>query len=225
MLQQTPADKAIGDVLFDSVEFVKIIEFKRSKNSSIKEKTKHKQLCRALNQSNNQHLLPVSCEIHWYIETENIEGKLSTKFSPYIDFINGLKEGELSTLISQTAHELIGKTPPRHSPNDYAAYLDLLTLLTGKRSASTGALVLWATFGGGLRYIPVAELQHIRFKLKDIYQKIDQKYQREAQLEKALEKTMEENYELRQEKEQPQSISRTLDQGIDRDGPDFDMGH
>ena len=68
LLQQTPADKELGDMLLEFPGVVKVLEFKNAKNPSKKEKRRVEKLEKAL--KDNERMKYVSREIHWYIETE-----------------------------------------------------------------------------------------------------------------------------------------------------------
>jgi hypothetical protein len=103
LLQQTPIDEQLGDVLLKSRAIVRLIEFKRQKAPAKvkrKEANKLSRLARCLNKHpRSETLQAVSRRIHWYIESkiEKAELKdsqdpapnrfvLSSCIVPYLDF-------------------------------------------------------------------------------------------------------------------------------------------
>ena len=65
LLQQTPLDTCLGDVLIANAVFVRLIEFKRELNKSPKERAKLRQLRMALASESTARLEPLSRKIHW----------------------------------------------------------------------------------------------------------------------------------------------------------------
>ncbi|WP_417454919.1 hypothetical protein [Kiloniella sp.] len=181
LLQQTPLDKSIGDVLMERADFIKIIEFKRQVNTNKKEQTKHTILSRALN---DHKLHDVSREIHWLVSHQNTEKELVVKSAPYLDFNTGLETYSLTELIKDTADELTGKNVPKHKAADYESYIKLLQTLNGRNSDSSGAIILCSSSEGGLNYMPVNSLENLRFSLNQIDHLFKNNHEKKLQQEK-----------------------------------------
>jgi hypothetical protein len=69
LLQQTPLDTSLGDLLIASSRFVRLIEFKRELNKDDKEFAKLEMLRRALRAPAISHLVSLSRKVHWYVAT------------------------------------------------------------------------------------------------------------------------------------------------------------
>ena len=67
LLQQTPEDKALADVLLSFPGTLRLIEFKTADNRSGKEAARFRKLSHAL--ESDARLTPLSHRIHWYVET------------------------------------------------------------------------------------------------------------------------------------------------------------
>src|SRR5271167_4610062 len=67
LLQQSPADKLLGDLMMEFPGVVRLMEFKTVENRSPKERARHTQLSTAIAEC--PHLESISRAVHWYIET------------------------------------------------------------------------------------------------------------------------------------------------------------
>lgn len=84
LLQQTPLDTSLGDVLIANAKIVRLIEFKRESNRDAKEIANFQLLCRALNSSHLSHLDAISRKIHWFVQT-NFSKTQNSIVVPYLD--------------------------------------------------------------------------------------------------------------------------------------------
>jgi hypothetical protein len=69
LLQQTPLDTRLGDLLVFNSSFFRVIEFKRSSNDTPKEYQKLESLSAALTVPKLGNLTEVSRRIHWYVKS------------------------------------------------------------------------------------------------------------------------------------------------------------
>ncbi len=67
LLQQTPADKELADVLLEFPGVVRLIEFKQLNNKSKKERARYNLLKAAI--GNDKETIKLSKSIHWFVET------------------------------------------------------------------------------------------------------------------------------------------------------------
>jgi hypothetical protein len=72
LLQQTPRDKTLGDLLVENARLIRLIEFKRKTNllGLKKERGKRKQLASGLQSDNWTNLQPVARNVHWFGESD-----------------------------------------------------------------------------------------------------------------------------------------------------------
>lgn len=85
LLQQTPLDTRLGDVLVFNSSFFRVIEFKRASNDAAKELQKLESLSVALGVPKLKALTDVSRRIHWYVKSDTCNS-LQTWVVPYLDF-------------------------------------------------------------------------------------------------------------------------------------------
>lgn len=190
LLQQTPADKELGDMLLEFPGVVRVLEFKNANNPSKKEKKRVEKLEKAL--ADNERMQYVSRKIHWYIETEPFEEICVNKIVPYLDAYNGtigihtlgdfIKSisNEVSNPISEITHE------------EQKQYLSLISTCQGSGAVSTGGLIV-SVSKEGISYVEFSQieqlqLQHNEFK-KEMQQKCESVMKSEYELEQKLEQT------------------------------------
>lgn len=83
LLQQTPADTLLGDLLLEFPGVVRLIEFKAEDNRESKELSRHRKLSAAL--AGNIELQAISRDVHWYVETAaSAEHGVTARIVPYL---------------------------------------------------------------------------------------------------------------------------------------------
>ena len=159
LLQQTPLDQPLGDVLFANPRILRVFEFKRQANSSDKEREKRGFLEDALVGQGLEHLLRVSREIHWYVESDYQAVGGFTQVLPYLNFLS--REGpiwELPDYIERLAEEAV------NAPDDPAKavvskeYVKFLSWLATSKPGGSGSLILSVTGAGGLQFMHFDDL-------------------------------------------------------------------
>lgn len=162
LLQQTPLDKELGDVLLTFPGLVRLIEFKMKGASLKKEKTRHQTLSIAL-RGENAVLVETSKSVHWYVELSAKSGDapLVSRVVPYLEAFgveSALRPGSIEEMVEQTAREAVLETSDS-SREQARAYLDLvrLTLGTGK-PAGAGGLLLVMDGKGGVHFAQVQDI-------------------------------------------------------------------
>ena len=100
LLQQTPCDKGMGDLLLEFPGIVRLIEFKDAKASKTKEQVKQKMIRMGLSnlRLEEQKMLmdQVSRRIHWYIETEVVDEECVCDILPYLDAFSDAPRNNLT---------------------------------------------------------------------------------------------------------------------------------
>ena len=110
LLQQTPDDKRLGDLLMAFPGTVRLIEFKTEANKSKKEAGRHQFLSRIFSEKLDElpDLPGTSRRVHWYIETAPLpSAALSARIEPYLDAFgegarHGLSQARGSKILSRS---------------------------------------------------------------------------------------------------------------------------
>jgi len=208
LLQQTPLDKTLGDVLMESSHFVRLIEFKRARNKSDKEAKKLELITDILQKDKNKHLLDVSREIHWYVETEYDGKSFASQALPYLDiFTQGACKFDLNDLIKSIVLEMTRGHISESERRLFKEYISTISMVQGPSGGSSGALALWADESGGLRYLPVSDIRYLSHTIENILQK-------ECELSVQRQRLIDQQLELKPHRRGP---GRT--RGHERDGP------
>ncbi|HAU5565745.1 TPA: hypothetical protein JD264_18285 [Serratia fonticola] len=162
LLQQTPEDKALGDVLLSFPGTLRLIEFKNAANRSGKEESRFRKLSHAL--EIDKELTPLSHRIHWYVETTpDVQLGVKTYFSSYLSAL-ALPAREAAPLnlerfIAQTTRCIFSAHTDAENPEAVSNYLKLVRRCQGgDEESSAGALIVVCDGKGNLRY---AELKNI----------------------------------------------------------------
>ena len=139
LLQQTPMDKSIGDLMLEFPGVLKIIEFKRQENDSIKEASKMETLAAYL----DAELASVSRSVHWYIETINEEKAFRSEAVPYLDF-RLKRQPSVPTawdLLKVIVDEVTDASRPHPAPELFKRYLAALAACAGSNVGSSGLII------------------------------------------------------------------------------------
>ncbi|KWS36857.1 hypothetical protein AL065_09940 [Pseudomonas amygdali pv. ulmi] len=162
LLQQTPVDKELGDVLLTFPGLVRLIEFKMKGASLKKERRRHQALSIAL-MGENAILAETSKTVHWYVElsAQSDKAPLISRVVPYLDAFSdsgSLRPGSIEEMVEQTARQAVMEVDLL-SRIQARAYLDLvrLTLGTGK-PAGAGGLLLVMDGKGGMHFAEVQDI-------------------------------------------------------------------
>lgn len=200
LLQQTPADKALGDVLLEFPGVVRLIEFKNKKSDKEKEKIRLKLLEMAL--KDQVKMIEISKQIHWYIETEPNKHSCFNRIVPYLDAFNNEVYGEytLEVYIENMVKE-INEPLDTSKHQDIKDYLKLIQMTQGSSNIGTGGLIINIT-EKGIKYVQITDLLDLRLNLKEFINK--------AELE--LESIM----KLEQKKELKKTINKEYNRSLDR---------
>jgi hypothetical protein len=188
LLQQTPLDTRIGDLLVFNSSFFRVIEFKRASNDAAKEQQKLESLSVALRVPKLRDLTEVSRRIHWYFKSDTRTG-LQTWVVPYLDF-PGLESGnssgcmDLQAFVADTARQASNRQNLSECETEQCRrYLDVLYhsyASTVNTSASSGTLIL-QTRGGELQNLLLPDLLEVLRTPQQIFERV-------AELAMSLEK-------------------------------------
>jgi len=165
LLQQTPMDGALGDVLIGYPGIIRLIEFKRKSNKSKKEANKHELLIAALKEKST--LRAVSRTVHWYVETAEDPLEWTTRICPYIDFDkeNQNERSSLKEFTEQLADTALSAVKSEFPEDQITIYLQLVAALS-KRDGSSSGLLVSINGDGTLRYIAIENIRDLSTELR-----------------------------------------------------------
>lgn len=197
LIQQTPADRPLGDLMASLNNHIYLIEFKEASNPSKKENQKFNNLKRIIDQPEYKYLLAISRKMHWYIETsvtpKNFNQQtLISHIAPYLD--RELKIHGLDQFVEQIANEV---TKPNTEKNisDSELYLQFVRKTLGGDSAfGTGGLLLTVNSAGEINYLPIEDLMELRMTYREwgdqLVQSWEQKLKYREQLDNEFDKKL-----------------------------------
>ncbi|MDR2961090.1 MAG: hypothetical protein LBV10_16285 [Stenotrophomonas sp.] len=177
LLQQTPEDKNLGDVLLQLPGTVRLLEFKARSGRKRKERQRQAQLATALS-GDNQHLEAVSRAIHWYLESDIKPGSGSPSlakclFVAYLDAFNKAKAAHtsLEDIASAMADE--GADPAAAiEPSLVGNYLSLVRLTVGNGETGAGGIVINCS-ANGLAFAELTDVADLKLSHRAWIQKCE----------------------------------------------------
>lgn len=174
LLQQTPDDVPLSDLLYSSPGILMIIEFKLTKNIDGKKKEREKQ------QKLEKHLIevqpeliPVSREVHWYIEADASSSYLVTEITPYIDaFKSKNNPKDMAEFLKRTAALAVkgGSVSTMEQMNQYIATLAMVHRRKGSGSGGvrSGGIFAKITPDGSIAYMQTESIYELVMKMGKI---------------------------------------------------------
>ena len=201
LLQQTPADTLLGDLLLEFPGVVRLIEFKAEDNRESKELGRHRKLSAAL--AGKIELQAISRNVHWYVETApSAEHGVTARIVPYLDAFprNRTKRDRLEAFIERLAEEVVEERPAARADRE-AAYLRLVKQTQGDGKLGSGGLLLVANAEGSLHYAQLLDMLELRLSHRQWIELHHIRYERLLALERDMERRYEKsikgpNYEI-----------------------------
>ncbi|EKS9844572.1 hypothetical protein QDD82_005426 [Burkholderia cepacia] len=190
LLQQTPSDMLLGDLLLQFPGVVRLLEFKVDENQSNKERARHAALSNAL--SADPTMGSVSRRVHWYIEAGLSEKEsLAVRAVPYLDAYPRTKpRGRFEPFIEALADEVVDGRSMKGDADADMEYIRWVKRLQGEGEVGTGGLLLVANADGSLHYAQLLDLLELRIEHRMWIELHEQRLERELiyQHELALER-------------------------------------
>lgn len=206
LLQQSPMDHALGDLLVENAGVTRLIEFKREQNDSEKEEAKRLKLSRALVE--DLDMQTISRQIHWYIETSEKAASLVSRVVPYLDFADAKVVATTIERFTESAgRDAVSKEIDAETHAAYKRYLKLVAYSHGGLQGASGGLIVSYSKDKGIRYVLLTDVRDLL---------LDHRLVREAYFERVRRHAMELNRE-RTMKYRGQSLTRERE----LDGPTF----
>lgn len=163
LLQQTPADRGLGDALIEFPGTLRLIEFKAKGNYSKKEKEKYKVLSAAL--EGNPQMQEISRKVHWYVDTApSSPHGVKTFFSPYIDAFASKSHSRqpfvLEKFIESIADDAI-LTKQQQRDQLEKDYLYIVRMCQGVDKTGAGALIVIVDSVGEMNFVALDDLMEL----------------------------------------------------------------
>lgn len=171
LLQQTPDDVTLSDLLYSSPGMLMIIEFKLTQNVDGKKKEREKQQKLEKHLTEIQpELIPVSREVHWYIEADTSNNYLATEITPYIDaFKLPNSPNDMSEFLKRTAVLAVkgGYVCTMEEMNQYIA---TLAMVHGEKGSGSGGVKSGGIFAkitpeGSITYMQTESIYELVMKM------------------------------------------------------------
>jgi hypothetical protein len=210
-IQQTPIDFVLGDVLLVGPRAVALLEFKREANweGRRKEGDKLLKIETVLKHPKFEELRDTSRQIHFYVETSDLEEGLESRVLPYLDLRTDDRMSGLEQLIDNLASQAM--SAPALTETDKKAcqrYLKLVCRCQGRNGHSYHAspgLLVGVRGDGRIAFVTVDDIRDLQKTFAAI-QAYENKLAREITFKLA------QDIRLRH----AQSISRTHRQSLTR---------
>lgn len=178
LLQQTPADKELADVLLEFPGVVRLIEFKQSNNKSDKEKTKLTHLRAMI--GDDKKLTEISKSIHWFVETTPKNQNFISRIVPYLDLEyepQNKNQYKLADFIEDIAKEAIN-SKNLFKRDELRGYLQLVKRINNKDTNSTSGIFLSINSEGKLFFIELTNMLQLKLLDRDYIKNIELQYER-----------------------------------------------
>ncbi|MFT4503207.1 hypothetical protein [Caballeronia sp. 15711] len=156
LLQQTPLDRTLGDVLLATSGAMRLLEFKRRENKSEKEAAKLRMLSRALEADKTRQMRAVSHKVHWYVETSVDKKDFVSRVVRYLEHKSqGAEQFSIAAFTASLAEAAVSSSSTDEELELSRRYLALVAATNGSFSGSSGALLVHYHPTEGLRYVVV----------------------------------------------------------------------
>jgi len=188
LLQETPLDTSLGDVLIANAKIVRLIEFKREENKDPKEYSKFIMLSRALNGPGLSHLIPLSRKIHWYVLT-NFNKPHSSIVVPYLDFLKPTGDRDLAKFVQELTDDIAGPEMDEQESRDLPRYIQEVAQWAGssRPPATTGGLLFVVNALGQPQYLFIRDVRELAMTPRLVVeQRMAQEHRMEMRLENGL---------------------------------------
>lgn len=176
LLQQTPLDHVLGDVMLQFPGAWRLIEFKRIGARIEKEQTKQDMMLASTH--GRPDLLAASRAAHWYVISGpedalpdvSPSGDFPIRVRPYLDF-NDRGGIPLDVFVESLVSDIHGNHPL--SQAQLREYMQITLAFGGIRSLNgAGLLVGFGGSGGGLRYLPVPNIADLQGKSRMLMERM-----------------------------------------------------
>ena len=164
LLQQTPADKFVGDVFARYPRAMRIYEFKRQSNRDTKEAAKLIALQASLQTAYKPSLEPLSKAVHWYVVSKKADPTWIVTSRPYLEMKAEAPSRELD--LSQLADDLVraafSSDAPEFPEAAIKAYLKAIATYAGEGTATSSGMMVIIGSDGVVRWLPLQDFRDLQ---------------------------------------------------------------
>lgn len=228
LLQQTPADPALGDLMLQFPGVWRLIEFKRDGGDQKKEDQKRSIFLAATNPRRGMaYLREVSKQVHWYADPQESHEQFNLRVRPYLDPQDDLAIPMMSFAQDIVEQACLGRFTDEDELADYMAIIKTFAgarrfsaagLLVGVSAAATGSSGSGAS-GGGITYLPVSDFTDLRATARMLHERYVEQ-QRLLSVARQLEAAQLQEASLERAASHARTHGREMSQGRGRGGPD-----
>ncbi|MDP9649690.1 hypothetical protein [Paraburkholderia caledonica] len=179
LLQQTPSDTLLGDLLLQFPGVVRLLEFKAEGNASTKERARVRALSCSL--ETTPSFQAVSRRVHWYVEIGvSEEQNVVARAVPYLDSYPRTKpRGSFEAFIEAQADEIVNGRSKEGDAELEMEYIRWVKRMQGEGEVGTGGLLLVAQADGTLHYAQLLDMLELRMEHRLWIELHDQRLARE----------------------------------------------
>lgn len=163
LLQQTPLDIVLGDVLLVGLKAVALLEFKRAADRRSKERGKLVAIEALLECPEFRDLQKTSRQIHFYVETGDKLEKGFSRVLPYLELRTDDRGSCLEQLIDDLA--VRARSAPALSEMQIHAcqrYLELVCICQGRSYHPSPGLLVGVGGDGRIAFAPLDDIRDLR---------------------------------------------------------------
>jgi hypothetical protein len=208
LTQQTSLDPLLGDLLIANARLVRLIEFKRELNKSLKEQTKLVVLKRLLLADIDSRLESISRKNHWYVQT-NFNRWESSVIVPYLDLESPVGDRDLVRFVQETANALAGPAMTEQEFADWQWYMQKVTEFFGSSRIprTTGGLLFAVNAKGEAAYFKFRDIIELAMTPRQVLRRIHSERE-EMKMEREEQRLRPEREEMETEKQRLRHLRR-----------------
>jgi hypothetical protein len=200
LLQQTPVDKKLGDVLLEFPGVVKLLEFKQLSNKSNKEAAKHRIIKDVI--YHDESLVEISQSVHWFVESSPHKKTFISRIVPYLNTYPDKVADKYPKQKSQTVYdsleefiqqivEEVTNEGKRFTFEELSKYILSIATCQSKGEGGAGGLVILVNSEGCLRYAALTDMIQLRLQHREYIESFTREIDNVSEVKKnlVLEKT------------------------------------
>lgn len=157
LLQQTPCDESLADLMLASSRICLLVEFKRMRtDDSVGERAKRNRIEQVVSRSG---MVAFSERVHWYIETDFTAQHSVNRVVEYLNFNTPRLGKSFLEFIDEVADRAASQAEDGDDRQQFKHYLQLVAKACGGETGSSGGLLVSVTASGQLKYIVLHDMR------------------------------------------------------------------
>ncbi len=163
LMQQTPLDVVLGDVLLAGPRSIALLEFKRAADRRSKESRKLVALAALLRNATFSALQDISRDMHFYVETSDVMEKGFSRVLPYLDLSMNDTGSTLEQLIDELASRArSGIAMSQAQMEACQRYLELVCICKGRSYRASPGILIGVGGDGRIAFAPLEDVRDIQ---------------------------------------------------------------